>query len=69
MACGRVFTYATGERIAKVGTELEAQAPHKNGYQNAIELGALTLKERVIREKGDPSSKDSKTDLGETEAL
>ena len=63
------FTYATGERIEKGRTELEAPAPHKKGYQNAIELGALTLKERVIREKGDQSSKDSKTDLGEIEAL
>ena len=57
-----VFTSATGKRIAEVGTELEAPAPHNKVYQNAIEQGvsdkngiaqALTLKERVIREKDD----------------
>ena len=77
LSCGSVSTSATGKRIAAVGTELEAPAPHNNAYQDTIEQGvsdkngivqALTLKERFIREKDDKYSKDSKTDLGEIEA-
>ena len=77
LSCGSVSNSAMGKRIAALGTELEAPAPHNNVYQDTIEQGvsdkngivqALTLKERVIREKDDKYSKDSKTDLGEIEA-